>query len=108
MNPDCVHFEGDWEMLALGALDPAREQELRAHLDTGCPHCQQRLADSASVIRSLASTVPLARPSEAAGAALSMRVRASEAAARPGSRAEPSSRTLLRASAGEQSVKAGR
>lgn len=90
MTPDCLHFEGDWEMLALGALDPAREQELRAHLDAGCPHCQRRLAESASVVRSLASTVPLARPSEAAGAALSMRVRASEAAARPGPR-----RTLL-------------
>ena len=72
---DCRHFDGDWEMLALGALDPAREQELRAHLETGCSHCSALFADASAIVRSLGSTVPLAQASPAAEQALAARLR---------------------------------
>ena len=78
MTLDCRHFEGDWEMLALGALDPAREQELRAHLETGCPYCARSFAEAAALTRSLASTVATARPSPGVARSLETRIRQSE------------------------------
>ena len=45
----CEDFRDDFEMYALGVLDPEQKAEIDAHLRTGCANCEAALKDALAV-----------------------------------------------------------
>jgi hypothetical protein len=57
MNP-CQDFHDDFELYALGVLDPEQKAEIDAHLRTGCATCEAALKDALAVNAMLMSMAP--------------------------------------------------
>jgi hypothetical protein len=74
---ECAPYAEEWSALLDGELAPAREAELRAHLD-GCARCQAKLASLARVDVLLAG-LPVAEANGDLYARLRARIDASEA-----------------------------
>ena len=74
---DCTRYAEEWSALLDGELAPARDAELRAHLD-GCARCQAKLASLARVDVLLAG-LPVAEANADLYARLRARIDANEA-----------------------------
>lgn len=54
----CQDFREDFELYALGVLDPVEKAEVDAHLRTGCATCEAALKDALAVNAMLMSMAP--------------------------------------------------
>lgn len=54
----CQDFRDDFELYALGLLDPMEKEEIDAHLRTGCATCEAGLKDALAVNAILMSMAP--------------------------------------------------
>jgi len=54
----CEGFHDDFELYALGLLDPAEKEEMEAHLRTGCATCEAALKDALAVNAIVMSMAP--------------------------------------------------
>ena len=57
------YLEDVFELFLLGALAEESAADLRAHLEAGCPSCQERIQDAALTVYLLSSTAKSGRPS---------------------------------------------
>jgi hypothetical protein len=57
MKP-CEDFQDDFELYALGLLDPAEKEEMDAHLGGGCATCEAALRDALAVNAMMMSMAP--------------------------------------------------
>jgi Anti-sigma-K factor rskA/Putative zinc-finger len=55
---NCQNFRDDFELYALGVLDPEEKAEIDAHLRTGCTTCEAALKDALAVNALMMSMVP--------------------------------------------------
>ena len=54
----CEDFHDDFELYALGLLDPAEKEEIDAHLRTGCATCDAALKDALAINAIVMSMAP--------------------------------------------------
>ncbi|HVN39053.1 MAG TPA: zf-HC2 domain-containing protein [Myxococcota bacterium] len=94
---ECTRYAEDWSALLDGELPPAREAELRAHLDD-CARCRAKLASLARVDVLLAG-LPVASANADLFARLRARIDANEASAAAPRLAPPRRRRALRLAA---------
>jgi anti-sigma-K factor RskA len=59
---NCDKFKDRYEAYALGILEGPEFEELRAHLESGCPTCSKALAEIAEILPLLRYTVPQREP----------------------------------------------
>lgn len=79
MIEPCHQFEGEWELLALGALEAGRGAEMRAHAAGGCARCQDRLGAALGLVGSIGAALEPMNPPAHVEARLQQRLRALEA-----------------------------
>jgi anti-sigma-K factor RskA len=54
----CEDFHDDFELYALGLLDPSEKEEMEAHLRTGCATCEAALKDALAINAMVMSMAP--------------------------------------------------
>ena len=73
----CQHLEDLYELFVLGTLAEPSAEELRAHLETGCEACRQRVRDATLTVYLLSLRTKTARPDPKLKSQLLQRVRKS-------------------------------
>jgi anti-sigma factor RsiW len=58
----CQYLDELYELWLLGALSEPGSQELREHLERGCPRCLARVREAAETVYLLARATKPARP----------------------------------------------
>ncbi len=71
---DCQHLEDLYELFLLGALPEQSVQEIRQHLERGCPQCLARIHEAGETVYLLSLTAKPARPSPRVKAELLQRL----------------------------------
>jgi hypothetical protein len=84
------HYE-DWDLFALGALDREEQQEMAAHLASGCDDCMQLYLSAEVVVAGLATLSPDVQLPPEAETRLKKRLAAAGAGAAEPARPEPAS-----------------
>jgi len=70
----CQHLEDLYELFLLGALSDESTQEIRQHLERGCPDCAARIREAGELAYLLCLTAKPVRPNPRVKAELLQRL----------------------------------